>query len=69
MNVEWSGQYHCACVVPEPGDTSQDVINECCRVGAVYRGYGEMVNLYVVALRPDVGPELWSRGALKMSMK
>jgi hypothetical protein len=69
MSIEAHSQYGTPCVWPEDGQTAQELIAECLRVGAVYREDGPDDIAYVVALRPDVGAELWSEHALIYSLK
>lgn len=61
----FANQYGLPCVIPEPGDTAADVISHCRSTGAVRRIDGIE---YVVRLRDDVGPELWTEDSLRRSL-
>lgn len=66
-SIIFSEQYGIPCVVPIPGESAQDVIDRCEKEGAVYTGEGE--EDYCVQLRPDVGPEIYSKSALMRSIR
>jgi hypothetical protein len=61
-----SEQYGCGCAVAFWGNTADEVIEYCrameCTVDS---GDGEQ---FCVALRPEVGPELWTETALRRSL-
>lgn len=65
MHTILSEQYGCPCVVAFPRDTADKIIAHCRFMGATRRDDGE--ECFVVALRHDVGPELWTEVALRGS--
>lgn len=60
--LAWSDQYQKPCVVAHPADNADSIIAKCRKVGAVVNDDGEE---FVVELRPDIGPELWTENALR----
>lgn len=77
----WSEQYRKPCVAPSPTDTADSVIAACRASGAVrfYRDEsvtvdgqsvddGGALEEFVIQLRDDVGPELWTEAALRRSL-
>ena len=73
MRLTESNQYNCNRVLVEPKDKDPDTIMEFAEEhGAIY--YEEPVNIlddktYVVILRPNIGPELWTERALRKSIE
>ncbi len=65
MKTIFSRQYDRSCIVPEPSDTADDIIEACINANATYEeGPDPQDLLYVVKVRPEVGPELWSADSL-----
>lgn len=67
----YSYQYGKPCVTPKPEATADEVISYARLIGAVFEvAYEEAVRkfMFVVTLRPEVGPELWSEEALRRSL-
>lgn len=65
MRIIHAHQYGIPCVVAEEGDTGDAVIARCDAVGAVRRVDGVE---YCVEMRPEIGPELWTEPALRVSL-
>ncbi|MFD5089375.1 hypothetical protein ACFWMR_02150 [Amycolatopsis thailandensis] len=65
MRIKYASQYEISCVVPEPGDTADEIIQGCRDDEAVRLVDGEE---FCVELRADVGPELWTEESLRSSM-
>jgi hypothetical protein len=61
----YATQYQSLCLVPHPDDTADTIIQECRAVGAIRLVDGEE---FVVQLRDDVGPELWTEDSLRRSL-
>lgn len=64
MATEWSDQYRTPSVIAEEGMSGHDIIAECRRVGAVYYEDGPDDECFVVTMRPNIGPEIWTKRAL-----
>lgn len=64
-------QYQRACAVAKREDgTGDELIAFCREIGAVYEdGPDPEDECFVVTLRPEIGPELWTADALRKSMK
>jgi hypothetical protein len=67
VKVTFADQWNIPCVIPQPGETADDVMQRCQEAGAIYTGEGE--EDFCVMLRPDVGPEIYSESALRRSLK
>lgn len=66
---KWSDQYERVCIIPLFSNVKPEIIIEACReVGAVYMKGPDDELLYVVQLREDVGPELWTTESLTRSL-
>lgn len=65
MRVIVSSQYISNCVVAEDGDNVERVLDLCWKTGAVRTVDGVE---FVVQLRQEVGPELWTEDALRSSL-
>jgi hypothetical protein len=66
MRIVFSVQYGVPCVVAEAGDTADDILEWCSEEGAVLdHGDGDE---FVVELRPDIGPELYTEAAIRRSL-
>ena len=64
----YSTQYNTPCVIAEDGDDEDDIIEFADDIGAHYwEGPEPEDKLYVVTLRPDVGPECWTERAIRRS--
>jgi hypothetical protein len=68
MHTVWSEQYRCPCVVVFPQDRSDDVVDHCHAMGALFNDGDGEPSLCVV-LRHDIGPELYSEDALRRSIE
>lgn len=77
---EYSRQFKCQCAIPQQDETADAIIRRCLEVQAVvYEPYDpdglidedevDREPLFVVQLRPDVGPEVWTEAALRTSME
>jgi hypothetical protein len=66
VKVEYAEQYRCACILIEPGDTYEDVVNACWDNRAICDWEGE--DDYVVQF-PDRPQEVYSADALQRSLK
>jgi len=67
MFVGRSTQYKCPAVFPEPGETADDIIRGCRKYGAIFREDGPDDECFVVAMRPNIGAELYTEAALRRS--
>jgi len=67
MHTVWAPQYQKPCVVVFPSDTAQQIIDHCRAVGAIYREDGPEDECFVVVLRHDIGPELYTEEAVRRS--
>lgn len=65
MKQQYSTQYETAAIVPSDPFSPDDLMDECRRVGAIYYEDGLDDECFVVVLRPDIGPELWTESALR----
>lgn len=67
LRESWSEQYQLPCVCVEAPDfvTYHEVACVCDAIGAIRREDGIE---YVVELRPDIGPELWTDESLRRSV-
>lgn len=65
MKVEYAAQYNSACILVEPGDTFEAVLEECLEHGATCDWEGE--EDYVVQL-PGRPQEVYSREVLRRSL-
>lgn len=68
MKVAYTRQYQCACIIPEPGDSTEAVMDKCIEEEAVIN-YGSEEPEFVVQLRDNIGPETWTSSALLRSIK
>lgn len=66
MTIGRSAQYGTAAIFPDGGETADDIIRMCREAGAIVEEDGEC---FVVALRPRIGPELWTETALRKSFR
>lgn len=67
MHTVWSDQFNRSCVVCFPNDSANRIIQHCRAMGATYREYGEPEDTFVVVLRFNVGPELYTAAAIRGS--
>jgi hypothetical protein len=67
MRTGFSSQYNTCYVKATEGCEAEAVIDKCEEVGAVFEEYGD--RYFVVSIRDDVGPELWTRSALERSLR
>jgi hypothetical protein len=65
MRETHSRQYDLPCIIASRTDPAQKVIDRCQEVGAVRQVDGIE---YVVQLRSEVGPELWTDESLRLSL-
>lgn len=65
MRETHARQYDLPCVIADRTDPAQMVIDRCHTLGAVRKVDGIE---YVVQLRPEVGPELWTDESLRDSL-
>jgi hypothetical protein len=65
MRETHARQYDLPCVIADRTDPAQMVIDRCHMLGAVRKLDGVE---YVVQLRPEVGPELWTDESLRVSL-
>lgn len=65
MKLDYAEQYRCACIVIEPGDTAEQVIEECATEGALCDWEGEEDCVVQFPGRPQ---EVYSREALHRSL-
>lgn len=65
MRETHSRQYDLPCVIADRTEPAQMVIDRCHELGAVREIDGIE---YVVQLRPEVGPELWTDESLRRSL-
>ena len=66
MKAGHSFQYGTPCVIyNDPTETADDVIETCREIGAIFHEEGPDDECFVVELRRDIGPELWTEGALR----
>jgi hypothetical protein len=68
MHTVWSPQYRVPCVVALWRNSADDVIDHCRDMGAIFHEDGADDECFVVVLRRDVGPELWTEQALRRSL-
>lgn len=66
---EWSSQFQRVSAIPLPGETPERLMARCRKIGATFFEDGPDDECFVVTLRPDVGPEVWTPRALGESMK
>ena len=59
-------QFNRCCIVPGPNNTVEEIIYACTEVGAVFFDEGE--RQYIVQLRPEIGPEVWTEESLRRSI-
>lgn len=64
MHVKFASQYNINCIVPEPDDTVDEIVQACRDDEAIRTVDGEE---FCVELRPEVGPELWTEDSLRRS--
>lgn len=64
-SIIFAEQYGTACCVPYADETADELIERCQMEGAVFYEDGPADECYVVQLRPDVGPEIWTAAALR----
>lgn len=71
MHTDWSDQYQKPCIIlPEGhGCSADEVIKHARHMGAIDREDGPDDECFVVELRADIGPELWTEEALRRSFK
>lgn len=70
MKTIYSTQYETRCLVPDEGEhDADDIIERCRSIGAVFYEDGPDDECFVVTLRRDVGPGLWSESALRRTFK
>lgn len=67
MFVGKSEEYQCPVIFPEEGDDVEQIIKACREEGAIFHEEGPSDELFVVQLRPNIGPELWTERALRES--
>lgn len=67
LHTQWSDQYEKPCVIPF-GDSADKVIEHCRKMGAIYYEDGPDDECFVVVLRRDIGPELWTEDTLRRSI-
>jgi hypothetical protein len=63
-----SAQYGCPAVVARQGMTADDIIKACRDIGAIFHEDGPDDECFVVEVRSEVGPELWTERALRGSV-
>lgn len=68
MHTVWSPQYQKPCIVVFPSDTAYKTIEHCRLMGAIYREDDHEDECFVVVLRHDVGPELYTEAAIRRSL-
>lgn len=70
MRTGYSGQYGTPALIVEPDDalSSQEIMDRCREIGATYYEDGPDDECFVVTLRPEVGPELWTPRSLARSI-
>ena len=66
IRLIYSQQYRKSCVVISLTDVADDVIAACRANGAVWVDWDH--DSFVIQLRDDVGPELWTEAALRRSL-
>lgn len=64
---EYSYQFQRMSVVPLKGETANEIIDRCREIGAVYYEDGPDDECFVVNMRPQIGPEIWTASALQRS--
>jgi hypothetical protein len=65
MHTCYSPQYNTPCVVALWNESADRIIAHCRRMGAIFHEDGPDDECFVVVLRPDIGPELWTESALR----
>lgn len=69
MTIGYSEQYKTPAIFPDGGETADQIIQMCRSEGAIFYEDGPDDECFVVALRPKIGPELFTEGALRRSYK
>lgn len=71
MRVGYSFQFNCPSIVIEDGDTAEDVIEQAELEKAVYHDGEELCIVADFQNEPNrrVGPEVYTKGSLRRSMK
>lgn len=70
MRTGYSGQYGTAALIVEPDDdlTAQEIMERCREIGATFYEDGPGDECFVVTLRTEVGPEVWTPRSLTGSI-
>lgn len=71
MRTIYSGQYNCACIAIEDGDTAEDVIERCQIDGAIFNepvDESTTEETYCIQFPTRGFPELYSENALRRSL-
>ena len=69
MPIGHSEQYNCPALFPDGGETADDIIRKCRDAGAIFFEDGPDDECFVVSLRSDIGPELWTESAIRKSRR
>lgn len=69
MRTQYSFQYDAPAVIPDGVTDAGRVMALCRDAGALYFEDPESEPCYIVIIRPDIGPELWTERALRGSLK
>lgn len=64
LKTTWSEQYNKPAVIAKD-ETAAAVMELCLKLKATYYDGDEVC--FIVVLRPDIGPELWTQSALERS--
>ncbi len=62
---QYSPQYETAALVPDGTLSPDELMDECREIGAIYSEEGPDDECFVIVLRPEIGPELWTESALR----
>jgi hypothetical protein len=68
MHTQYSDQYRTSCVVPCNEKDPDKIIKHCRTMGALFYEDGPNDECFVVVLRPEIGPELYTEKALRQSL-
>lgn len=66
LHTQFSSQYKIPCIVPCGEKDASKIMRHAMVMGAIF--IEDTEKLFCVVLRPDIGPELWSKQALIKSM-
>lgn len=67
MRVIYAEQYGTPCVSAIHEDSADAIIAFCRENGAIYHEDGPDDECFVVVLRPDIGPELYTEQSIRRS--